>query len=879
MFNYESNSLSSFSSQTQNNNHINENKISEIREERNLIESNESKITEKTLSQITTSDKEFLKHIGGSQSYISYLFLDVMIKLIKNNAGKYEKKEIEQFEMSSLDYIQSKYPRELEQNIQISNLYNILNCPLLEKASTYINFFTQDSFLPKMIKEYFKEKQFFKIFQIRFFIFRLTRALNHWKIEESEKLPQYLYMECKLSKVEIESWRTLNSPVMLNGFVSTGTSKLKTENFNSIEPNLTTVIFKFATNPSFKFNLHKLESCKGEELYIINLNSFIETKNFSFDEKLQVHLIECEFIDLAHFLSSIPKEQMEYQEIIERILQKPYDLEELFLIEVLITLKMYDTSLELLQALDSDQSNSKSFDVLQHLFGILYKSKGEYARAIEFFEVARLVREEKFGLNNLETFDTYLNLALSYSETGELIKAIDLFKKAENILKMVLIGNNHLQFALLYNNMGLIHQRISDYTQAIYYFEKELEIRREIKSHNLPEISQNLNNLGQIYLQLGGNDKALQYYFQALEVAEKSQKETDPSTATVYNNIGLGFLRKGDHKMACEYVEKGLKMREQQLGLTHNETISSYYNLGVIYLEMGKLDKALQLFEKTIENMIKLYGENHLETANCYNSIGIVHYKRKDNDMAIYYLEKDYQIKSALIKDFLNPTFFDTCQALGDIYIGLKMNDKAKEMLQICLRIYININGKDHIDNAILIKKLAVLFINTQEYKLALEHLEWELNLQTSSKGPDCKEAAENYNLMAIVYSALKEYENAILYHQKALFILYKKEAENQVDIAKNLNNLAIVYKNMTRYDLALSNIKKSLAIREKLFAPNHPDNDIYKNNLTLIVNEYRQALKTFEYYDEKFNIISIVKSLLAPLMMGKIKNESKMFK
>ena len=77
-----------------------------------------------------------------------------------------------------------------------------------------------------------------------------------------------------------------------------------------------------------------------------------------------------------------------------------------------------------------------------------------------------------------------------------------------------------------------------------------------------------------MYDKKGDYDAALEYYNKALDIRKQVLGENHPDTATSYNNIGAVYLRKGDYDAALENYNKAKVVLEQILPNTHPYILS-----------------------------------------------------------------------------------------------------------------------------------------------------------------------------------------------------------------------------------------------------------------------------------------------------------------
>ncbi|CAF3845736.1 unnamed protein product [Didymodactylos carnosus] len=190
----------------------------------------------------------------------------------------------------------------------------------------------------------------------------------------------------------------------------------------------------------------------------------------------------------------------------------------------------------------------------------------------------------------------------------------------------------------VYNAMG-------DYSKALDYYEKTLELDLKTLGPNHPSVATTYNNIGGVYNAMGDYSKALDYYEKTLELKLKTLGPNHPSVATTYNNIGLVYNAMGDYSKALDYYEKTLELELKTLGPNHPSVATTYNNIGGVYNAMGDYSKALDYYEKTLELDLKTLGPNHPSVATTYNHMGFLYKNQKRYREAKKYFEMSLAIR------------------------------------------------------------------------------------------------------------------------------------------------------------------------------------------------------------------------------------------
>ncbi|EGD81841.1 kinesin light chain isoform 1 [Salpingoeca rosetta] len=326
--------------------------------------------------------------------------------------------------------------------------------------------------------------------------------------------------------------------------------------------------------------------------------------------------------------------------------------------------------------------------------GIAYASKGEYDKAIAYYEKALAVFVETLGEKHPSTANTYNNLGLAYDSKGEHARGIHYYEKALAI-RVETLGEKHPSTATSYNNLGSAYHSKGDYDRAIAFYEKALAIRVEMLGEKHPSTADSYLGLGNAYYSKGEYDKAIAFYEKALAITVETLGEKHPSTASTYNNLGSAYYSKGEYDKAIAFYEKALAITVETLGEKHPSTASTYNNLGSAYYSKGEYDKAIAFYEKALAITVETLGEKHPSTADTYGNLGIAYHSKGDYDRAIHFHEKDLAITVEALGE-KHPSVATSYFNIGLLYDKRGDKEQACAYIQHALDVFATTLGPDH---------------------------------------------------------------------------------------------------------------------------------------------------------------------------------------
>jgi len=158
-------------------------------------------------------------------------------------------------------------------------------------------------------------------------------------------------------------------------------------------------------------------------------------------------------------------------------------------------------------------------------------------------------------------------------------------------------------FSLLLHKDAYYHQSyLGDYPQALSYYQKALAIHEKVLGLEHPDTAMSYNNIGALYHDQGDYDQALSYYHKALAIHEKVLGLEHPDTARSYNNIGILYHDQGDYDQAFDYFFKAYRILKIKLNPYHPDLQRVHKNLKLTY---EKTPVFTEPFEDWLEKALK----------------------------------------------------------------------------------------------------------------------------------------------------------------------------------------------------------------------------------------------------------------------------------
>lgn len=390
--------------------------------------------------------------------------------------------------------------------------------------------------------------------------------------------------------------------------------------------------------------------------------------------------------------------------------------------------------------------------------------------------------------------ENYFKLLLDYADflyDNALYNDAEIIYKRAIVMAEKLYGNNHVNTALAYNNIGMLYYNLDDYPQALTCFGKALTIRTTLLGAKHPDVATCYNNMGGIYRKQGYYTEALGCFDKALEIFEQNPSTYGLNIAETYNNKGVVYRYMSHFKEALDCHLKALPIREEILGEGHPDTAISYSNIGTTYRYLGKYDKALEYCQKALDVDLASHGLNNPYTAVEYHNIGSIYRLQENYEEALKY----YNTALAIEKKVLGEEHPDTateCNNIGLLYADMHNNAKAQEYYEKAMEIYKLVLAENHPSIATLYNNMGVVYYEQGDYSKALDCFDKSLAIKKKRYVKNHVLIANTYHYIGKLYFSQKQYGKALEYLEQAYQIRHDRLGDDHPETQETMTLIMI---------------------------------------------------------------------------------------
>ncbi len=369
--------------------------------------------------------------------------------------------------------------------------------------------------------------------------------------------------------------------------------------------------------------------------------------------------------------------------------------------------------------------------------------------------------------------------SLLWDEIGDMEKAQ---KHHETALRVLESEPESCELANLYEDMAHMYYRVGDYTQALPWAEKGLDLAKTL--NNTEAIASSYASLGTIFSQIGDKKKGREYLENALKTVLDTCVCHQEIALRAYHNLS-GLLPAEENESALEYLEKGFELAKKVGHIAYQSWLGSA--LASWHFRMGSVRKALLLIEESVALDRKIGYTAHLSLS--VSSLGFFYMVLGDWDKSEHYHEEALTISQKTNNvDSITTSYGN----LGLLYFEKGEYSKAIELFEKIFEIYEKTGAKYQQMKSF--RYLIWTYIELGEIEKASNLIESLHTFVTEAQDRELMIVAEV--LSAMRFRRQKKWEESIKHFEKSCQQLESLNARrwNVYDLAETLYEYARVY-------------------------------------------------------------------------------------
>lgn len=200
-------------------------------------------------------------------------------------------------------------------------------------------------------------------------------------------------------------------------------------------------------------------------------------------------------------------------------------------------------------------------------------------------------------------------------------------------------------FAVYLNNLADLYQDRADWTRAIQYYERALDMLQNNSEANPSDIQNVLNNLCTAWLRKGDPRKAIENGIKNLEFLEQLQSTKRLIDGS--NNLALAYLEANQPDNALQILKEAEALHQSEA--YHQEF--TWHNLSLAYRTLGRYEDAIRYMQQSISAYEEKGRADHPLMAKKFRHLGTVFAKQGDFEKALTYYEEAFRLPKGNISN------------------------------------------------------------------------------------------------------------------------------------------------------------------------------------------------------------------------------------
>ncbi len=257
---------------------------------------------------------------------------------------------------------------------------------------------------------------------------------------------------------------------------------------------------------------------------------------------------------------------------------------------------------------------------LQHVFGLIHKTRGQYGPAREALEEALEQRRRLVGPDAPETLESLQALGEVCDEAGDTERSRALLEESLERHRRV-YGADDSRTARVLQALGAVTSG-RDLERAGELFRQALEIRRATLPAHHPDLAQSLSSLAGYHRRRHEYPRARDLYLEALAVFPRPEDRRHPINISIRNDLAATLGDLNEHGQAEAMQREAIEIGRQVLGAESAAVAELLNNLAVTQANAGKPLEAERSLRASFETHRALFGEEHWRTRNTARNLG-----------------------------------------------------------------------------------------------------------------------------------------------------------------------------------------------------------------------------------------------------------------
>lgn len=399
----------------------------------------------------------------------------------------------------------------------------------------------------------------------------------------------------------------------------------------------------------------------------------------------------------------------------------------------------------------NERSVALSVATLLIVFGLIifFTIRLERARDAALAEASRTERIQQFMMNLFRGGDE----AVAPSGSLRVLTLVD-----RGVQEAKSLNTDPKIQAELYENLGVIYQKLGRFSEADSLLQSALEQRKSLFGENNPEVAESLVALGLLRTDQAQLDDAEHFIRDGLDISKRTLAPNHPTLVRATFALGKVLEARGRYDDALELLDRAVRL--QSGSKPSAELAASISELANVHFYAGHYDISDALNQRALALQRQFYGDRHPLVADTLINLGAIQFQEG------HYAESERFNRQAL--DIVqawygnnHPETADTMTILGQSLTYQNRFDEAEILLRQSLSILEHVYGPVHPRVAYALNELGQVAIRQAKLEDAEADFSREVSIYRTLYHDKHYLISIALSNLAGVYATRKQYSRA----------------------------------------------------------------------------------------------------------------------
>ncbi len=269
---------------------------------------------------------------------------------------------------------------------------------------------------------------------------------------------------------------------------------------------------------------------------------------------------------------------------------------------------------------------------LLHAIGKAYGHQGQIDSAIKYLEDALTLQQTVSGKNSIKLASNLGDLGRAYFDKGNFTAADQALTEARTLLEKYHYEHS-TEYLQTITDSGALENRLSHLHRAQEYYQKGLELTRQLYGNFHPETASMLMCLAQVMMWQSRYSDAEKFNREAVNIYHITLPNRHPDRVNADLSLGELLYHRGMMSEALSLVSRALSDQISIFGNNNSQLINTYDALATIQVELHQYVAAEKSIREALFIAEKSLGPSNFITGIMHSSVANILLKlRKFND-------------------------------------------------------------------------------------------------------------------------------------------------------------------------------------------------------------------------------------------------------